>query len=182
MKKIISYIGVIGAGKSFSAKAQKKHLESQGKTVEILSFADSIREMIWLLLGWKPTNDSEYEKFKKSTITFFGGELTGRELLQRFGTDVLRDTYDKNIWVNQFIKKVNQSTSDYILVTDCRFDNEVLELMKHNTEFIFCNYPSWRYEISDHESEQFAKDCLKKFKDQELMDYDSIKSILGDKI
>jgi len=179
MKKIIAYIGVIGAGKSFSAKNYKKKLESQGKKVEIMSFADAIREMLWKLLKWEPKSNKEYDQFKKSDIKFDNVSLTGRELLQRFGTDIMRDMVDKDIWLKQFIKKVNNSEADYILCTDCRFENEVKLLMSHNTEFIFCNYESWRYEITDHESEKFAKKCIDKFRDQEIMNYESIKTILN---
>jgi len=48
-----------------------------------------------------------------------------RQLLQRFGTEVGREMFGDNFWVDQAIKKIDQSPSYRIVITDARFDNEV---------------------------------------------------------
>jgi len=176
--KIIAYIGVIGSGKDYQANEMKKHLESKDRTVKTIKFADALREMIWLLIGWTPKTEEEYEKFKKSTFSFFGGEFSGREILIRLGTDIMRN-YDKNVWVNKMMLKINSSTEDYILITDCRFTNEVNCLIDCGAKFIFCNYKSERYELKNHSSEAFAQKCIPFFKDCEIMENESIKTILN---
>lgn len=55
-----------------------------------------------------------------------GGErLTVRELLQQFGTEIVR-RMDWNAWVNALYRKIERAECDLVVITDCRFPNEVL--------------------------------------------------------
>ena len=99
--KLRVYIGVIGSGKDYKA---------QQECDTVLNFADAVRKDIWKLIGWEPKTSEEYEIFKKTE--FFGNSLdlkghnisfTGRDLLQRYGTDIRREEYP-DYWANRLIE------------------------------------------------------------------------------
>lgn len=176
---IRAFIGVIGSGKDYSAKK----LVAGGGWVA-LNFADPLREKAWLLLGWAPQNDRDYDWFKKLPIDlcYEIGEkddfelalleqLTksrapkGRVFLQLLGTEVLRDA-DKHYFGKKWQERAHQHLKAglNIAVTDARFFNEIESLLEvdSKTEFVFCNYKSHRYEpANSHESERLAQTLLK---------------------
>lgn len=133
--RIIGLCGFKGSGKSFTANRIKAELETKIFGVKIISFADGLREMTYKLMG-TDLNAQEYSEFKEKdfkmelsgkTISF-----TGRELLQKLGTDVLRKIND-NIWIDIMKEKVlsikNDKSADVIIIDDIRFENE-LEFVK----------------------------------------------------
>lgn len=50
--------------------------------------------------------------------------MTSRELLQYFGTDVMRKMYE-NVWVDYAVKTITREKSNLAIVADVRFPNEV---------------------------------------------------------
>ena len=48
-----------------------------------------------------------------------------RNILQLYGTEIFRKRVDENWWVNQVKNRCIASKSDVIIVTDCRFPNEI---------------------------------------------------------
>jgi len=174
MNKLICYVGVMGSGKDFNAK---KYIEENPKTKHI-NFADELREMAWDILGWRPNKNEEYDAFKRTDFKDCGElrsdlSFTGREFLQRLGTEALRKR-DPNFWVKCWVKKVQEALNDGydVVCSDCRFDNELRFAIGINYSanlstpaspyFVFCNYISDRYDsINTHESEKFAQTLLK---------------------
>lgn len=51
-------------------------------------------------------------------------EIT-RTILQLVGTNIFRKRVDNDWWPKQTLKRVLESQSDYIIITDCRFPNEI---------------------------------------------------------
>ncbi|WP_428743168.1 hypothetical protein [Tenacibaculum sp.] len=173
--KIKVYIGVIGSGKDYQAK----------RDCDVtMAFADQLREDVWTMIGWGPKTEAEYEAFKKAEFvptTFLdnnykSGVFTGRDLLQRYGTEVRRKEKSSH-WVDILIKKLwmDVPTASTVGITDCRFPNEVKGLIEgvkklnwgsstlpvFELEFIHTNYKSDRYDTtSTHESERLAQHCL----------------------
>lgn len=167
--KINVYIGCIGSGKDYRAK--------QDCDVQ-LAFADQLREDVWKMIGWKPKTQEEYEAFKNTDL--ISGtlnsrldrvEFTGRELLQRYGTEVRR-AEDENHWGKRLIDKLallGSVGTKTVGISDCRFDNEVRRLIKFKKdadhldidiqlEFIHTDFKSERYNTtSEHESEKLAQ-------------------------
>lgn len=178
--KILSTIGVIGSGKNFTADLLTKDCDK----VKQINFSDGIRELTWKILGWQPKDSYEYEKFKNFPIFMTNNEgtilskLRGRELLQRVGTDAIRNN-DKNFWANYWkreaVQTILKKEIEIIVCTDCRHENEVqiiIEVAKKmgiEYQFIFCDFKSERYELNDHPSEKFAREIVNtgKFKDKE---------------
>ncbi len=54
-------------------------------------------------------------------------EITPRWVLQYWGTEVCRNNFHTDIWVASVENKLRQTT-DNIVITDCRFSNEVLAI------------------------------------------------------
>jgi len=59
-------------------------------------------------------------------IQFKNEALTPRKLLQYLGTDVFRDNFDSDFWVNKVITSLqNHDFVNNFVITDCRFPNEI---------------------------------------------------------
>jgi hypothetical protein len=54
-------------------------------------------------------------------------EIT-RNLMQLYGTEIFRKRVDNDWWAKQLQKRVIDSTDEFILVSDCRFENEILAI------------------------------------------------------
>lgn len=52
------------------------------------------------------------------------GEMTAREFMQFFGTDIMRKIHP-NVWTNACLNKITKEGSDLAVVADVRFPNEV---------------------------------------------------------
>jgi hypothetical protein len=50
------------------------------------------------------------------------GYMTAREVIQTFGTDIIRNYYDDDTWANCVFDRTYDT--DVVIVTDCRFSNE----------------------------------------------------------
>lgn len=174
--RLVSFLGVQGGGKDFSANK----LVQQGYIK--VAFADALREMTWDILNWTPQNDHSYEWFKKLpidkrvyinhiaehklkllAINSIGAreDITGRQFLQNLGVAIR--SRDPNFWVKVAISKIQKILEEggRVVVTDARFDNEIQALKSLGSKFIFCDYRSSRYNATDtHESEALAQRLL----------------------
>lgn len=191
MNKLICYVGCIGGGKDYQAK---KYIAEHPKTKHI-NFADELREMSWDILGWRPNTNEEYEDFKKLSLISNEEvsriEFTGREYLQRLGTEALRKR-DPNFWVKCWVNKVQEALNNGydVVCSDCRFENELRFAIGINYSanlhtpaspyFVFCNYISDRYDCTnEHESEKLAQQFLRDgFQDQQSIDIDYIRNMM----
>lgn len=180
-KSIKAYLGCLGSGKDYRCNL----LKEQG--YEQIAFADSLRELTWKIFNWAPKDDFEYNEFK---ICKFGSAgypfFTGREFLQRLGTDA-RKILDEDIWLKAFKKKIEESKHDKFCVSDLRFENE-LEFIKslgdtYNVEIIFTNYKSPRYNCTDpHDSEKLAQEFLRQEYDDGDIIFKSLNPKVGDMV
>ena len=155
-KKLIAYIGVIGSGKDYNSDKRIDELEESGENVKKIGFSDAVREATFKLFNINPANEKDYELFKKQKFTMEGYcnsvydlrrvQLgTGREMLQRVGTDVFRNMIDDDVWVNLWMKKVEESffENDSIIVHDIRYENETLFLSRQyfvTGNILYCSF------------------------------------------
>lgn len=185
MPQIIGFIGVIGSGKNY----QRDLLISKGFVG--LDFKDSLIEMVEDIIGYSIKDD--YELFKQTIIGMtaptapklspeiliehtrkilsdYPEAMTGRRLLQRVGTEVMRKR-DADYWVKEWTRKANAYVEKGIsvAVADVRFKNELEAISmfklkqdaKVEPKCIFCNYKSDRYDAaSPHPSEALAQTFL----------------------
>ena len=90
---------------------------------KIVKFVDKLKDITCLLIGC--TRDQlEDEDFKNKKLGGgWGDELTPRIILQKLGTDLIRNQLHEDAWVNATMSKYTSKSS--WVVTDVRFPNEV---------------------------------------------------------
>jgi len=83
-------------------------------------------------LGWNQCFGSDKDKNSKTDIKWKDlprpsmkkGNLTAREFMQYFGTDVCRKI-NPNVWTSACINRIETEQSAMSVIGDCRFGNEV---------------------------------------------------------
>jgi hypothetical protein len=190
MLNIVGLTGVIGSGKTF----QRDKLVAEGYVA--IDFKDELIDMCEDLCGFPIRED--YEQFKQSIVGLtnphnpaantvemtkkveitFPNIMTGRRMLQRMGTEVMRKR-DANYWVKAWAKKaiLALQSGKSVVVADVRFENELRAIRmlqkpgQVEAKVMFCNYKSDRYDASSkHPSEALAQDLLDAgFRDGDLV-------------
>lgn len=146
MRNIVAINGTIGSGKdSFS----KVFIENGYNR---MSFATSLKDAVSNIFGWDrtmleghtPEAREERETVDKFWSSKLGYDVTPRWVLQNFGTDIVRKFLNDNIWVYSLEKKMNDIDGN-IIITDCRFPNELKMLTENNATIIEVqrNIPDW---------------------------------------
>jgi hypothetical protein len=136
MKTVVVFIGPAGAGKSTASQVL---INNYGFKRE--SFADPLKR-IALEFGFdhKELYGTQTEK---SALNKFWG-VSGREFMQKFGTDLCRDVLPtvipkmdvgSSIWIKLMERKIQQS--DRIVIDDCRFQNEADFIRSINANVYF---------------------------------------------
>ena len=134
---IIGIVGHIGSGKDTVGNFIT---ESVGKTGRTDSFAAPLKDLCSSIFGWPrhllEGNTMESREFRETPDIFWTRKtgidnFTPRLALQLVGTDVLRDHFHNDIWINSLEYRLRKiSDSDTVVVTDARFTNE-LDIIKH---------------------------------------------------
>ena len=117
--KVILISGKAEAGKTTTANIIKTFLEERGKKVACIPYGQYVKDTAKLIWNWDGKKDKK-----------------GRELLQWWGTDIVRANAP-NFWVSSVIRLavVIQDYVDYLIVDDCRFKNEIEEWNNHLINF-----------------------------------------------
>ena len=147
---IIGASGKIGSGKDTVGEIiQKLCLTNNGPKFEIKKYAGKLKQMASLLTGI-PVEDFEDQEFKKSYLgaewgtvksnplnavpvfadVSFNELMSVRELLQKLGTEAIRDGLHPNAWVNALMceykrPKMSEYNPSNWIITDVRFPNEL---------------------------------------------------------
>lgn len=112
---IIGIHGYAGVGKDEVGSLIAKHT----KTFKVKKFAGKLKQIATILTGI-PTPLFESPQIKESNLP--GWDMTIRELLQRLGTEAVRDGLHPNAWVMALMSDYMQG--DEWVITDMRFKNE----------------------------------------------------------
>ena len=119
--KIIGIVGKIGSGKTALADFLKEMYEYSE-----IAFSDPIKE-IAMVFGFEERQVFGSQEDKLELHEFWG--ISGREFLQKFGTDIGRDVLGKIMptlqdpWVN-IVRQRLQKADGLIVVSDVRFLDE----------------------------------------------------------
>ena len=114
---IVGISGKARAGKSLigSYLVEKYNFEQ-------IAFADTLKKACKEIFG---LTEEQVNGGKKEVIDSYW-DMTPRAILQKVGTDCLRDNFDKNIWINAAHRKILSNPEKSYVLTDCRFMNETL--------------------------------------------------------
>ena len=140
---IVSISGKIGSGKDTIADIIMQYTPYHNW--EVKKFAGKLKDIAEILSG-VPKINFEDQEFKKQDMGSEWG-MTYRDLLQKLGTEAMRNGLHENVWVNALFAdyrpindELRQSMGNVIdysncewpnwIITDCRFPNE-LEAVKN---------------------------------------------------
>ena len=127
---IIGICGFIGSGKDTVADYL---VNFHGFRRE--SFASSLKDAVSSVFGWDRTllegRTQESREWREQKDEWWSDRLqrdiTPRYILQQWGTEVLRVGFHDDIWIASVENKL-RNTKDNIVITDCRFVNEIKSL------------------------------------------------------
>ena len=139
---IISITGKIGSGKDTIADIIMQYTPYHDW--EIKKFAGKLKVIAEILSG-VPKINFEDQEFKKQDMGPEWG-MTYRDLLQKLGTEAMRNGLHENVWVNALFadygantvaigtNEFNITETDELpnwIITDCRFPNELEAVKTH---------------------------------------------------
>jgi len=129
---IIGIVGFINSGKG--EVGDFLHREFKFKRD---SFAKPLKDAVAVIFGWDRDmlegNTEESRKKREEVDTFWsmvtGREITPRLVLQIFATECVRNVFHQNTWTASLIKR-NWNYDADVVITDCRFKNEMNAIRK----------------------------------------------------
>jgi hypothetical protein len=147
MPYFLAFSGKKQVGKDTATGIAVKLLQESGKHIQTLGFADVLKDMCITVFGldgnlvygtnedkqqltkykWDNLPDNIRWKYRNDAIWPRSGNMTIREMLQVVGTDIFREMFDQDIWVNAALDQDWEGT-DVVIVTDCRFPGEKLAI------------------------------------------------------
>lgn len=81
------------------------------------------------------SGDYVYEENKYGLIFHEPGPMTGREVMQYFGTDIMRRMYEP-VWVNNTLNSIAKEGPEIAIIPDVRFPNEFDAIVNNGGEVI----------------------------------------------
>ena len=130
MSSIIAICGFMGSGKDTIADYL---VNFHGYKRE--SFANSLKDAVSVVFGWdremlegRTRQSREWRETKDEWWSNrLKQDITPRWILQYWGTEVVRKGFHDDMWVASLEHRL-QSSEDDIVITDCRFPNEIKAL------------------------------------------------------
>ena len=128
LSQIIGIVGFIGSGKNTVAELIEKEYHFVRH-----SFANNLKDAISIIFGWDRAllegDTTESRIWRDKVDSWWAARLniphlTPRFILQNWGTDLCRLNFHNDIWIASLENKI-RSTSDNIVISDCRFSNEI---------------------------------------------------------
>ncbi len=158
--KIIGIIGAIGSGKDTIAEylIETQHFDKY-------AFASKVKDVACVVFGWNREMmeglTPKSRKWREEVDEYWG--ITPREAMQKIGTEMFRKHIDDQIWIKALIREIQyKSNSRRIVITDCRFENEIQAVKDMGGKIIYVqrgNEPEWSHKsikaFEDHNSEEY---------------------------
>lgn len=143
--RLIGLAGAAGAGKDTIATLMVVD------DWEHVAFADPLKDICVRHLGL--SKDDVYTQEGKMKFNDFWG-MTNREILQKVGTEAMRNGFDKDVWVKIMELKLTGilMRGGKVIVTDCRFGNEAELIYRIGGVVAKVERPSMRSMLTKSES------------------------------
>jgi len=126
-RSIIGLVGLIGSGKG---TVSDYLVNNYGFITE--SYAKSVKDCVSSIFGWPrhllEGDTQESRVFREQVDEWWSYALdipnfTPRYMLQQFGTDIMREHFNREIWIHSVRKRILSSENN-IVISDVRFPNE----------------------------------------------------------
>ena len=138
-----------------------------GDSIRVYAFAKKLKDLSVDLFGLdrdlvfgtdKDKNTKTDFKWQDMpTATKNKGKMSIRELLQYLGTDLFREMYT-NIWVDSCISQIKCDAPDLALISDVRFENEVLAIQEAGGYVV--GLSRCKDASDSHDSETSVEKCM----------------------
>jgi len=160
MPRLIGLAGRIGSGKSQCAKYLN---EKRGFTVD--AYGNILKAGVSIIFG-VPVGSFYGTPEDRAKIDEYWG-LSFREMLQKFGTEAIRNTFGEDFWEKALWRKY-EGVRKNLVIEDCRFPNEAEAILERGGTVIEILRPSvtpepvpwWKFWEKEHESEWPLPDHL----------------------
>jgi hypothetical protein len=128
--KIIAFGHRQQVGKNECAKALERFFQDNEISYKTVAFADKLYEVAYILYAWAGFQTKEYyEKHpKEKNIVLPDIGKSPRQILIDLGTKGVREQVFDLTWVKATL--LQQYDCQVLLITDCRFPNEVEEVKR----------------------------------------------------
>ena len=137
------------AGKMRSGKTAAANYLINRYGVEKMSFAAPLKEVVANLFEWD-INDLNDFKFKETVDPYWN--ITPREVLQKFGTDFMREMINPAFWTMKLERHlITKMLKHNVVIDDVRFKEEVDLIHKHRGIIVLLER-GWK-SIDTHSSE-----------------------------
>ena len=174
---VIQLLGFARAGKDWTASQLKAYFESQGKSVEIMSYAAPMKRIAATLFDITLEQLDNYKNHPLEyviDITQLSDfkvpvdihNTNFRRFLQLLGNDAIKPEFGEDVWAKLAKANIDKSTADIIIMPDCRFTIELNEVggttvrivnnslpppMNHPSELELLNYVThYSLDNTDH--------------------------------
>lgn len=146
---IIGFVGFIGSGKDTAADYLVNFYGFRRE-----SFAGILKDAISVIFGWDREmlegRSRQSREWREQVDTWWANRLgiahlTPRWILQHWGTEVCRQGFHNEIWIASLENKL-RSIDDNVVITDCRFPNEISAIRNQGGEIIWIQrneLPTW---------------------------------------
>lgn len=157
---LIGLVGFQGCGKTSVGNILKYNYG-----FEIFSFASALKDCCSTIFCWKRDllegDTIESRLWREQPDIWWSEKLgvknfTPRYALQHIGTSVMREQFNDNIWLLSIQRKIIEAKNNHksIVITDCRFRNEIEFIMRLGGVLINVHRPDsfkeWMTPIYNH--------------------------------
>ena len=130
-KVVIQIGGYKRSGKDTISKMIANHYQSKGKLVDILHYADPLKQIAATIFNISAEELDEFKNNKTSLWRFdqFGDayQVTDfREILMKIGNEAIKPIFGNDVWKKIMHEKIEKSEADIIIIPDFRFLVEVI--------------------------------------------------------
>ncbi len=173
MSKIIILSGKKQSGKNMCSNHLLGKLRSS-KTTSEKSFAGPLKEFCINVLGlehkqcygtdedkdtltrwrWADLHPDIQDKYV--TESLLNEYMTARQVMQIFGTDIVRNMFNQSTWAFGAIRRAVKDSADIVVFTDGRFPNEIDIGKEHNAIRIRIERTNYKY--TDKHTSELALD------------------------
>ena len=126
----------------FYERAYKENIIVDISTLDIKPFGEKV-------------SDSKFNRLvKQLDPSLSESNLSLRQLLQYFGTEIMQKYFGKRVWINSTLR----NCSEYTIISDLRFIEEYKAIKERNGVVIYISRPD--HEFGQHASEREMKELL----------------------